>query len=336
MMLDKPRVEDEKTIACLQADYGLAVTGLEFLPLGYDSNAGVYRVRANGQDYFLKVKSDPVSELSVLLPRYLQDQGMEQVVAPLPTITQNPWGRVDHFTLILYPFIDGQSGWDVGLSDGQWRMFGAALKRLHTTHLPPELWNQMPKETFIPHPGWMATIRQLQATVVNRSYDNPFEQQLAAFWKDHHHEIGTIIDRAEQLGRRLQSKSYACVVCHADIHTANLLVDGQDQFFIVDWDQPVLAPKERDLMFVTVGGFATEERTEGLFFEGYGRAEIDPLVMAYYRYERVMEDLAAFAERVFAADASDETKQDSVAWFMAQFAPGDVVEAAQKLDHVLS
>jgi spectinomycin phosphotransferase len=335
MMLDKPRLEDEHIIACLREDYGLAVTRLEFLPLGYDSNAGVYRVRADGQDYFLKVKSNPVSELSVLLPCYLKDQGMEQVVAPLLTTTQDLWSKVDHFTLILYPFIEGESGWKVGLSDRQWVAFGAALKRLHATQLPPDLWNQIPKETFVPHPRWMAIIRRLQAAVGNQIYDNPFERQLAAFWKAHHHEIGTIIDRAEQLGRTLQRRSYECVLCHADIHTANLLVDGRGQFFIVDWDEPVLAPKERDLMFVTVGGFITEKRTETLFLQGYGATDIDPLVMAYYRYERAMEDLAAFAERVFSADASDATRQDSAQWFMAQFGPGSLVEAAHKLDDAL-
>jgi spectinomycin phosphotransferase len=335
-MLEKPRLEDERIIACLRKSYGLAVTEIEFLPRGYDSYAGVYRVQANGQFYFLKVKSDPVDELSVRLPRYLQEQGVEQVVAPLPTITQELWGKVDHFTLILYPFIEGESGGEVGLSDNQWIEFGAVLKRLHATRLPPELLDRVSKETFVPHPKWMAVVRQLQAAVGNRVYENLFEKQLAAFWKDHRHEIGAIVDRAEQLGRMLQDKPLAFVLCHADIHTANLLLDGQGRLFVVDWDQPILAPRERDLMFVTVGGFVTEERAETLFFQGYGKTEVDPLTMAYYRYERVMEDLAGFGEQALLLDASDETKQDSVEWFMAQFEPGNTLEAARKLDHVLS
>jgi spectinomycin phosphotransferase len=330
-MLEKPRIKDEKIIACLRNSYGLTVTGLEFLPLGYDSYAGVYRVQANGQTYFLKVKGDAVEELSVRLPRYLKEQGIEQVVAPLPTITQELWGKVDHFTLILYPFIEGKSGWGAGLADSQWIEFGTVLKKLHATRLPPDLLSRMPQETFVPHPKWMAVVRQLQAAVGNEVYDNPWEQQLAAFWMDHYHEIGAIVDRAEQLGRMLQDQSADCVLCHADIHTANLLLDAQGKLFVVDWDQPVLAPKERDLMFVAVGGFVTEERAETLFFRGYGQTEIDPLTMAYYRYTRVVEDLGGFAERVFAMDASDATKQDSVEWFMAQFEPGSVLEAAYKL-----
>src|SRR5438552_2375190 len=109
-MLEKPRLEDEKIIACLADSYGLGVTQLEFLPIGHDSNAGVYRVQGKGQTYFLKVKSDAVDELSVSLPLYLKEQGIEQVVAPLPSVTHELCGRADDFSLILYPFIEGKTG----------------------------------------------------------------------------------------------------------------------------------------------------------------------------------------------------------------------------------
>jgi spectinomycin phosphotransferase len=178
-------------------------------------------------------------------------------------------------------------------------------------------------------------IKRLHATIANQVYDHPYEKQLAEFWADHYHEIGMIVNRAEQLGRMLQNKSPECVLCHADIHTANVLIDTQGELFIVDWDEPVLAPKERDLMFVTVGGFVTEERHEALFFQGYGKTEIDPVTLAYYRYERVMEDLAEFGRHVFLADTSDEVRYDSMHWFMVQFAPGGLVEAAHRLDYVL-
>ncbi|WP_162909837.1 phosphotransferase enzyme family protein [Aggregatilinea lenta] len=334
-MLDKPRLENQKIIASLSADYGLAVSALEFLPLGYDSAAGVYRAQAGEQCYFLKIRREPAQALSVLLPHYLGAQGMEQVVAPILTRAGAPWGTVEDFTLILYPYVDGTNAWNTGLSDAQWKTLGAALKQLHATQLPPDLLRQMPQETFVPHPKWMALIRALHADIRDQTASNPFERELAAFWRAHYDEIGAIIERTTRLGEQLHDKTLPLVPCHADIHLANVLIDAQEQVFIVDWDEAVLAPRERDLMFVTVGGFVAEERTESLFFEGYGPTEIDLLVMAFYRYARAMEDLAAFAERVFAPDASDATRQDSVEWFKAQFAPGSSVEAAHRLDHLL-
>lgn len=342
-MLDKPQLDDAKIIAGVQAAYGITLTEIEFLPLGYDSCAGVYRVRAGEDIYFLKVKRDAVYELSILLPQFLKAQGMDQVVAPLPTITGDLWGKVDHFTLILYPFIAGTNGWGVNLTGEQWRAYGRSLRQLHAIQLPPDLLQRLPRETFIPHPKWLAFIKQTHAAMIQPPpcvYDHPAQQQLAAFWRDHAPEIATIIDRTEQLGQRLRDTLRATpapdyVVCHTDIHAGNLLLAAPGKLFIVDWDQPLLAPRERDLMFVTVGGFVTDPRAEKLIFEGYGSATIDPLTMAYYRYERTMQDLADFAEQVFMAESSDATKYDSLKWFMVQFAPGVLVEAAHEFDSVL-
>jgi len=331
-VLEKPRLDDDKIVACLCGRYGLTVTEIEFLPLGYDANAGVYRVYAGGQSYFLKVKRDAVYELSVNLPRCLQEQGFEPVIAPLPTLDGDLWGKVGEFSLILYPFIEGRSGWGAGLSDHQWIEFGALVKRLHTMRLPDDVWGRIPRETFVPHPRWGEAFRQLQAVVSSEVHENPFQTQLVTFWKDHDQEMRTIVERTGQLSGRLQDQSRELVLCHADIHTANLLVTALGELFVVDWDQPILAPIERDLMFVT--GFGAGEREENLFFQGYGQTAIDWLVMAYYRYERVMEDLIEFAAQVFLRETSDETKQDSVEWFMVQFDPGGSVEAAHKLDDV--
>src|SRR6185369_14321062 len=106
-------------------------------------------------------------------------------------------------------------------------------------------------------------------------------------------------------------------------HTANVLVTPDDKLYVVDWDQPVLAPKERDLMFV-IG-----DSHEDLYFQGYGETDVERLALAFYFYARAVEDLGAFAERVFLAkDASEETKLDSARWFRKMFARGQVVQAA--------
>src|SRR5688500_4298736 len=116
-MLDKPRLGDDAIAACLRDAYGLTAAGLDFLPLGNDSNTWVYRVdAADGTPYFLKIKRGPIFEPSVAVPRYLRDAGNEHVVAPLPTRAGALWSAVEDFVAILYPFIDGRSGWDADLT----------------------------------------------------------------------------------------------------------------------------------------------------------------------------------------------------------------------------
>src|SRR5512133_1607649 len=103
-MLEKPAIEDAKISACLQANYGLNNAQVEFLPIGADQNTAVYRALAkDGKSYFLKLRSGVFNETSVTLPRFLSEQGISQVIAPLLTRTSQPWGSLEKYKTILYP-----------------------------------------------------------------------------------------------------------------------------------------------------------------------------------------------------------------------------------------
>ena len=83
-MREPPKIAEEQLRACLQAQYDLDLVTLVFLPLGHDYNAGVYRaVSERGTAYLLKVTSRPLYEPRCLVPRYLNDQGIASVVAPI-------------------------------------------------------------------------------------------------------------------------------------------------------------------------------------------------------------------------------------------------------------
>jgi len=110
------------------------------------------------------------------------------------------------------------------------------------------------------------------------------------------------------------------------------LVTNDAEFFIVDWDEAIIAPKERDLMFIiggTVGGEVISKAQEDLFFASYGQADINRLALAYYRYEWCVQDIGDYAERMFLTpDTGAETKADAIEGFLQLFSAGDVVDAA--------
>ena len=195
----------------------------------------------------------------------------------------------------------------VGMTDAQWIEFGATLKRIHTTELTASILQYVKQESFTPK--WSSLAKTLHKQVNTREYDDPYQRQLAIFWKENNEKIQTLVERAEILGKRLQHANLEFVLCHADIHTANILINQKQDMFIVDWDDTLLAPKERDLMFV-LGENTVETREEQLFFKGYGRMEINPLALAYYRYEWCVQEIGDFGERVFLMkDAGENTKK---------------------------
>jgi spectinomycin phosphotransferase len=326
-MIERPNIKDEKIISALHENYSISVNFIEFLPVGNDSSAWAYRVDAeNKSSYFLKIRKEISNRAGLFAPRFLKDNGIRQVIAPLSTKTQELWANVDEFAFILYPFIIGNEAMKIGMTDAQWTEFGATLKRIHTTELTGSTLQYVMQESFTPK--WGSLAKTLHEQVNARNYDDPYQRQLAIFWKENNEKIQTLIKRAEILGKRLQHANLEFVLCHADIHTANILITQKQNMFIVDWDDTLLAPKERDLMFV-LGEDTVETREEQLFFKGYGRMEINPLALAYYGYEWCVQEIGDFGKRVFLIkEVGESTKKDSVEGFMKLFSRGDVVEAA--------
>jgi spectinomycin phosphotransferase len=335
-MREPPRLAEEAIGAALRAHYDIAVVALAFLPIGADAASSVYRVEAaDGARYLLKLRTGAGFRLpSLAIPQYFHAQGVPHIVAPIPTTSQELWVGVSDFALSLYPLLDARTGTEVGLSDQQWRSLGTTLKRIHTAELPPGLLRIVPRETFTPSRRDVLT--RLAAVITRRSFADPLERELAAFWHARRDEIRTVVERADTLGRRLRRAALPQVLCHADLHTWNVLVGTARQLWIVDWDETILAPKERDLMFV-IGGIGRDlvgPQATARFLRGYGDTAIDPDALVYYRYAWAVQDMGAYAEEVFfSPDLGEQTRRDAVQSFMRMFEPGNIVAIARADDH---
>ena len=253
-MLEPPPLREEAIRSCLRASFGLSATAIDFLPIGNDSNSWVYRVQSeDGTTYFLKAKHEPIYPPSLAVPHTLREQGIEQIVAPLPTLAGALSSPVDGFGLILYPFVEGDIGMRVGLSDRQWTELGAVLKRVHASDLPTDVVAGLQPEDFSASPHSRSVLAEALALTAERDFAGESERAMAGLLASRRGEIRELVNRAQELGRVLRVEAGERVLCHGDIHTANVLIDNAGGLFIVDWDLPILAPKERDLMFV-VGG----------------------------------------------------------------------------------
>jgi spectinomycin phosphotransferase len=233
----------------------------------------------------------------------------------------------------VYPFLRGENARIIGLTDRQWRDFGAALKAIHSGGFASRLHGQVPEETFsIPS---APLVRDLLARISDVRFDSPAAARLAAFWIDSRPLIEHLLGRAQALGKQLQSRPFAYVLCHGDIHAANILVSEDARIYLIDWDGPLLAPKERDLLFIVGSriGRPVEAREEALFFQSYGAVQIDRTALAYYRYERAIDDMGEMGQRVFwDTDQSEEAKAYEAARLCSQFHPGKIVESALQAD----
>jgi spectinomycin phosphotransferase len=338
-MLEKPNIPDNLIISCLQHEFNVRVKELTFLPLGADQGTAVYRIITDdGIAYFLKLRRG-FDEIVVTVPLFLKSQGMEANIPPFRTTSNQYWADFGEYKMILYPFIEGKDGFDRELTDQHRKALGAALKGIHMAHVPPELKKRIPQEAL--DPIWRESLKSFQAQVDHNSYEDVTAAKLAEFMKTQRNQITHLVGRTEQLASELRSQSLEFVLCHTDFHGGNILIRADGQLpilYIVDWDNPLLAPKEHDLMFIGGGidGIWKSEREEALFYEGYGKTEIHMTALAYYRYERVIEDLVVICEQLLLTGEGGADRARSYGWFTSNFEHGSTIEIAEKTDALLS
>jgi spectinomycin phosphotransferase len=263
-------------------------------------------------------------------------------MAPIPTASGELWARDHDYDWLLYPFFEGRTGFQVELSRAQWVALGRCMRAVHTTTLPAELAHLVPREEYSPR--WRVLVREFHRQMTRPLFDDPVTTYLAAWWSAHGDEIRLILDRAEELARVLAPRALPRVLCHSDLHGNNVLVGADDTLAVIDWDEPILAPKERDLMFVGggVAGVWNRDEEAAWFYEGYSQGQspdhnpgygptaVDPQALAYYRYERIVEDLAAYGLCIIGRQGSVEDREDGLRRLASIFSPGDVVEMAHR------
>ena len=111
------------------------------------------------------------------------------------------------------------------------------------------------------------------------------------------------------------------------------MIGENDGLYIVDWDDPVMELKERDLMFIG-GGVANawdKPREENLFYQGYGEVEVNKAIIAYYRCARIVEDIVLYGQQMLLTKVQRQTGIIMYKQFVDQFNPDGVVDSALKM-----
>lgn len=327
-MREKLNISEDLLRTCLFDQYSLAVTTLDFLPLGLDFKAGVYQVvDEQGISYLLKVRSGTLYKPGCLIPDYLREKGITEVVAPLPNKNGTLWTEIGEWTVIVYPFIVGDTSW-TGMTDEQWKATGAIFKQIHQVPLPVPHIASLRKETFDAK-KYADRLDALEAQYIHLPHEeSTVKRAICISWIEHQKVIYTVAASLEQLAKVLQEQNLPYVICHADLHSGNLLRDQASYVHVLDWDEVMLAPKERDFIFVEEPA-ASAKSGPSSFYQGYGQLEIDWFALTYYRYERVIQDLIECAQDVFCRDdLGEETKADIAQLFHEVLAEGGEIEAA--------
>jgi spectinomycin phosphotransferase len=293
----------------VREDFGLELTGIETVNFDPDQPAQLWRGRSvAGAAYAVKL-SGGGSAAGLVVGDELVASGVPGIPRPSRTLDGRLWSDRAGRRLSISAWVGDGCAWTRGLTAPQWMAYGELLARVHATPLRPALVEVVPHESY--HPDrFSAAIAALDARIRACVDPDPLIRALADEWRAATERLTTVRERAHELGRALRARPAPPVLCHADPHLGNVLIGADGRIWLIDWDDVVLAPRERDLMFVLDGLSADQVTAEqrGWFFDGYGPVEVDTARLAYYRCTRALEDLT-FAAHVLDLDRHAEAER---------------------------
>ncbi len=320
----------QQIIDCLKVSYGIEISLLTPLLKGADMDAAIYKAEAlNHSPYFVKVKLRSAPSVPSIVMDFLGKADVQHIIPVIKTLAGGEVETIGNYTVIVSPYINGKDGFRRELTKNQWIAFGRAMRRIHGINVPSSVQAKVRREIFSPQ--WRQAVRTLISLIESDSTDS--NEFLSLFMK-HLTTIRQLVERAEQLAQVAQKESVPFVLCHSDIHAGNVLIDKRGHFYIIDWDDPIMAPQERDLMFIGagVGNVWNMPYEEELFYQGYGATEVNQTLLAYYRHERILEDIAEYGHKLLLSSEGGEDRRRWYGELKDQFKPHGVIDIAFKSD----
>jgi thiamine kinase-like enzyme len=201
--------------------------------------------------------------------KQLRNLGVDYINYPIQT-TDNRFclEREDKY-LILFNYIKGENTWDYDVEE--------VYKRLIDIHkLSGKITEGVNKEDF---------------SII---YSERFEETLGRYKdlgiiKENFVDIWRYWNEFKELSMELSQRKFKLFLTHGDAF-GNIIKDGKE-LYIIDWDDLILAPLERDLWF-----FVSNDAVVNLYKEAFEDFSLNQTLIKYYITKRFFEDLLGFME----------------------------------------
>lgn len=289
----------------LRRHFGLRPTAIRPGDRGYVSETWV--VETVGEAYFAKLI--PISRYSAnivaALPvqKELHDGGLREMSYPIPTRDGALSATLEDHILVLNNFIDAEWTFDYPFEP-----FVGLIARLHQavvrSPVEPETFEDPTLPTFEPHLD----------VLLGGGFDNPSQLELQREVAPIRAGLEADLARFRLLIAEIRASAPPpMVVTHHDA-PGNILKDAAGRIYLVDWDDVMLAPRERDTWFHLTTP-ADRARFLPLYRRTFPDYEVDERMYAYYLLARYFEDIEGHIERVLSTETSDEGKGEALGYF---------------------
>lgn len=300
-MLTEPNIEKDLILKELEKNFDLKEVNLTYIPAGEAS--WCYKVETEKEIYFLKIYINLENHKTRFNLTYnlFSKTGIKNITHPLKNKEGNLVFPISNNYAALFNFIDGFNASEKPLTDKEKFALGVLLGKIHKS-------TSIIKDFDLKEDFEYKNINRLLANIKSSTAlsktETGFKKQTAELLLKYQDKIFDRIKKLTNLGEELRNKNLDFVICHGEPHIWNTMVDKNGQVFLIDWDDSLLAPKEKDLNMI---------KDDPKKLEGYksvtGNMEINQEVVRYYNWEWNISEIDAWSNQILNSNFNEKQNQ---------------------------
>lgn len=301
-MLTEPNI-DKKTIQfTLENNYNIEIGNLSFIQGGEAS--WDYKVEAKDRKiYFLKIHkglSDHEKRFE-LMYRLYKNCGIRNITHPIKTQNGELVVQLNNYPCALFNFISGSNAAQKPLDEKQRFALGELLGRIHKAK---EIIGDFSLREDFEYENIGRFLELLRKVASFFSYSSQFKKETSKLLLQNEEKILEQIKNLEKLNKILLNQNLDFVICHGEPRDWNTVVSEDGQIFLIDWDDCLFAPKEKDLNFI---------KDDPIKLDGYksivGELSLNKEVISYYGLEWNISGIDYGSNSIFYSNSNDIQNQ---------------------------
>lgn len=315
-MISEPNILIDDMRQWLIETYPLTVKTLEFMP--YRECAWHYRVVDDTDAaYILKLSqnglcgSGRISDQTIRAWQALYYEfGITQMPPPPLRGTTGAYINMLHdWTAVLVKYIEGTPAYQTALDETHQRLLGTLVARLHRCKLHPR--ERPQPEDFSPRLAPMLRRILDEVQFSTRKYA-PFHLKLLGILHKLAEPLAQKLAEFVRLQKLLQHDAGLhadFVLCHGNPSPGNVIITPDNNVFLINWDAPVFAPRERDLYFLL-----DKPAVMLAYQNGVGDYNLRQEVLNFYQLAWDLGEIVDYGTRIlFRRQSQAQNKHDVLA-----------------------
>lgn len=257
-----------------------------------------YKATTDTEEYFVKIHKDVLkADIRFELSNRLYNAGIKNITNPIKNINNELTFPFDTYQTALFKFIPGHNASERPMTKDEKFSIGILLGKIHTAKI--NISDLDLKEDFI-----YGNVTRLQdALIVSEGFltsDVEYKRKTAMLLLENKDKILKRIELMENLGKELRGSRLELVPCHGEPHKWNTMIADTGEVFLIDWDDSLIAPKEKDLNTI---------KDDEEIMKGYRsiveNSHINKEVLDYYNLEWNISEIDAWSNSLFYEDTNE-------------------------------